>query len=506
MFENFMAALDAFHLIRPQWLLCLPVILMAWWKIRQRDKNHESAQAGIASHLAEAMTLKQTGEDRWKPIDTTALALALLVFAACGPSWSRAHNPFQSETAPMVVVLEVTPSMEETDLRPSRLGRAKFKVLDLIERRAGARTAVIVYAGTAHRLAPLTADADILRSMLDAVSLEVMPIGGANVIAALELAQAELIASATPGSILLVTDGVQSADLQALDTAKDEAPVAVFFAAPDRTPLGALQRASQVVRLTADDSDLDQIQSLAKSAYQANILGDERLEWEDRGWIFAWAGALLIALWFRKGWTVRWAVVACLMTLSFGHPTTARADVADWFLTPDQQGMLSYDAQNFDTAAAQFDDPMWQAQSLMRMGKFEEAAGIFARLDTAEAAFAEGYCWHKEERFHQSARAFERAVALRPDYPEAEQNLLLARRMVTLLTPAQERDTKGDQSGGGQGNPEDIGDTELTSSKETSGNAQAEFTTTEEWMRAVDTDMTELLQIRFKSEAQEAKQ
>lgn len=396
--------------------------------------------------------------------------------------------------------------MQSGDLQPSRLERAKFKVLDLMKRRAGARTAVIVYSGTAHRLAPLTGDAEILRNMLDAVTVDIMPVDGANVAGALELAQAELTASAAPGSILLVTDGVGGADLQALDTDKDAAPVTVFFAAPDRTQMGPLQQVSHVVQLTADDSDLDQIQSLAKSAYQANIIGDERLEWEDRGWVFAWMGALLIALWFRQGWTVRWTIVACALSFSLAQPRIAQAEVMDWFFTPDQQGMLSYDAQNYETAAAQFDDPMWQAQSLMRMGQFEEAAGIFARLDTAEAAFAEGYCWQKAERFHQSMRAFERAVVLRPDFPEAEQNLLLARRMVTLMTPSQERDTKGDQSGEGQGNPEDVGDAELTSTKDISGNTHGDFTTAEEWMRAVNTDMKELLQIRFKSEAQESNQ
>ena len=104
-------------------------------------------------------------------------------------------------------------------------------------------------------------------------------------------------------------------------------------------------------------------------------------------------------------------------------------------------------------------------------------------------------------------RAFERALALRPDYPEAEHNLVLARAVIRLFEPAQERDTEGDQSGGGKGSPEDFGETDLTSTNQlSSGSAQVEFTTADEWMRAVDTDMEEFLQSRFEMEAREATQ
>lgn len=508
MLDNLLSSVEAFHLLRPIWALCFPVILLVWWKVRQRDESRDTHQSGIARHLADAMTLKQTGAGRWRPIDTTALALLLLVFAACGPTWSRVPSPFQSQTAPMVVVMELTRSMESPDLQPSRLERAKFKVLDLIERRAGARTAVIVYAGSAHRLAPLTEDPEILRSMLDALSAEIMPIEGNKLRPALEMAQMELVASATPGTILLVTDGVEAADLSALEGGKEKPPLVLLFAAPEGEALDTLEQspASGIVRLTADDADLDRIQRHANSAYQSASLGNDKLEWEDRGWIFAWLGALLMALWFRKGWTVHWALLVCGILPGLLTPSPAHADVTDWFLTKDQQATLAYDVQDFTAAADTFQDPMWRAQSLIRMGKFEEAADIFSRIDTPEAAFGEGYCWQKAQRFRQSVRAYERALALRPDYPDAEHNLVLARAIAKLVDPGRKQETEGDQRGGGNGNPEDFGDTKLTSTNQMSASAQAEFSTTEEWMRAVDTEMSEFLKARFEMEARELAQ
>jgi Ca-activated chloride channel family protein len=356
----------------------------------------------------------------------------------------------------------------------------------------------------------LTEDPEILRSMLDALSAEIMPVEGANLPPALEMARMELEASATPGTILLVTDGIEPAELSALEQ-QDDTPVITLFAAPESEALGALEaaEASDVVRLTSDNIDLGHIQQLANSAYQASSLGNEKLEWEDRGWVFAWFGALLIAMWFRQGWTVRWSMGAGVFSLSLFQPSPAQADAVDWFLTQDQQGMLAYGKQDYEAAADAFQDPMWRAQSLMQMAKFEEAADILSHIDTPEAAFAEGFCWQKAQYFQQSIRAYERAVALRPDYPDAEHNLMLARAVARLLDPGRKQDTEGDQNiniEGGESRPEDFGDAILTPTNQKSATAQTQFTTAEEWMRAVDTDMGEFLKVRFKMEARDAKQ
>ena len=52
------------------------------------------------------------------------------------------------------VAIEVSDSMRSNDVQPTRLDRARFKVLDLIAARTGSRTALIAYAGTAHVVVP----------------------------------------------------------------------------------------------------------------------------------------------------------------------------------------------------------------------------------------------------------------------------------------------------------------------------------------------------------------
>ena len=61
------------------------------------------------------------------------------------------------------------------DVQPSRLARARHKLRDLLERRRGARTALVAYAGSAHVALPLTDDAELLESYLDALDPGLMP-------------------------------------------------------------------------------------------------------------------------------------------------------------------------------------------------------------------------------------------------------------------------------------------------------------------------------------------
>jgi hypothetical protein len=67
----------------------------------------------------------------------------LMALAAAGPAWRPAPSPFVTETAPLVVALDLSPSMTETDVEPSRLERAKQKVRDLIVLRAGGRVGLV---------------------------------------------------------------------------------------------------------------------------------------------------------------------------------------------------------------------------------------------------------------------------------------------------------------------------------------------------------------------------
>ena len=123
---------EFFHFMRPLWLLPIIPIVIFWYLVRSKSRKDAGLQTGIASHLAAALSVGRGERGAILPIDGVTILGVLLALGASGPTWSKVPNPLIAETAPLIVVLKVTPSMETPDLAPSRLERAKFKILDVI--------------------------------------------------------------------------------------------------------------------------------------------------------------------------------------------------------------------------------------------------------------------------------------------------------------------------------------------------------------------------------------
>ncbi len=65
--------------------------------------------AGLAPHLRDALTLRTNDRKRLLPVDWVAAIISLALIGAAGPAWTRIPDPFVAQTAPMVVILKVTP-------------------------------------------------------------------------------------------------------------------------------------------------------------------------------------------------------------------------------------------------------------------------------------------------------------------------------------------------------------------------------------------------------------
>ncbi|WP_232830554.1 VWA domain-containing protein [Oceanicella sp. SM1341] len=494
---------EFFHFLRPWLLLLLPAVAGLWWLVRWRGAGRELPEAAIAPHLRAALTLGRSDRRRLRPVDGVALGLVLAVLGAAGPTWSRVPDPFVAQAAPMVIALRVAPSMAGEDVAPSRLERAKQKIRDLIELRAGARTALVAYAGSAHSVVPMTGDAQVVQPYLEGLAPDVMPREGNDALAALALAQGMLARESAPGGVLLVTDSVSGADVAGLDAAAGS--LAVLAVLPPGTGDAGLDALTlPVVALTPDGADVAALDRRLNAAFRRALAEDGDQPWDDRGWLLAWPAALLTLIWFRRGWTMRWAAGLALGLLSL--PGGARAEgMADWFLTPDQQGRIAYERKHYPEAAEHFTDPMWQGMALMRAGRYEEAAQVFARLETAEAAFALGLASIRNHAYRDGVRAYETALARDPDFPDAAANLALARRIVDYVETAQEQSDIGEQ--------QDMGADDVTLDNEENRGQETEvqgeagdepMLTAEQWINTVDTDAGDFLRQRFAVEAAQA--
>ncbi len=318
--------LGDFHFLRPLWLLLIPFAAWLYWRLHKAFEISDEWRGSIAPHLLEHLIVGGRGRKRVRPYQLLTLIYVGGALALAGPTWRREVTPFAVDRAPLVVALELTESMLTPDQSPSRLERARQKIRDIIERRAGARTAVIAYAGSAHAVLPLTDDARLIEVYLESLAPELMPVPGDRPELALDLAQRMLDGETAAGTVLFMTDGIdesqadafaetatRSGDQQlfltfgfAADELEEDAPS--FDAPADVAGIEAVAAASGglVLRATVDRSDVRRLMRDVRAHLESAVADDERLRWYDAGYYLVWPLSLLVLLWFRRGWTVRW--------------------------------------------------------------------------------------------------------------------------------------------------------------------------------------------------------
>jgi Ca-activated chloride channel family protein len=302
--------MSEFHFLRAWWLLAaIPAAVLAWRLWATEDAGRAWRKI-VAPHLLPHLLTGHEERRRFRPVTALPVSWVLGAVALAGPTWEREAAPFAEDKAVLAIVLKVTPSMQSQDVQPTRLARATEKVRDLLALRPGARTALFAYAGSAHRVMPLTSDAGIIDSFASELAPDVMPTEGSRAGDALAAADESVKASGQAGWILWIADGASPDETKALEAYRNEGrtPVTVLAAAGEGPERKSLERAASklgapVVRLTPDDADVQQLARNTRFSAASERAGGER--WKDFGYRLVPPLALGSLLWFRRGWMVR---------------------------------------------------------------------------------------------------------------------------------------------------------------------------------------------------------
>ncbi len=197
------------------WLLALPVLLLvldrraraAAGVARPRILRAEAGAGGL--RLAPADAPPPTGRrPRW----WLAAGLTLAVLALARPQWGKLEEPVFDQAREILLAVDLSRSMLTPDVKPSRLERAKLLIQSLLEKLAGERVGLVVFAGTAFLQAPLSADYEILREFLPALSPDFLPQGGSNYGALLEASLQAFGATAAADRFLVVLSDGEATD------------------------------------------------------------------------------------------------------------------------------------------------------------------------------------------------------------------------------------------------------------------------------------------------------
>jgi Ca-activated chloride channel family protein len=492
------AAGITFHLLRPLWLVALvpvaAVMLLVLWR------QSPQAQWGgvIAPHLLKNLIVQPGGSRGVRPIYLVAAGMALGIIALSGPTWRRELPPFVEDKAPLMIALAVGSSMGKTDVAPSRLERGKQKIRDLLTARAGARTGLIAYAGTAHLVMPLTEDRAVIEPFLAALAPGLMPTGGNNPIGAVALAAQSLAAEPVAGTILIVADDLGNADEAALHQAAGRNNLLMLSVTPADSAASSLR--SNAVRVSVDASDIRSLERRIETRFQAAQGETFGAQWLDEGYWLLLPVALLSMLWFRRGTTVAWALAFVLVCQA--HPASAQSG-SSWFrdlwLTPDQQGRLAFDRGDYPGAANLFADPMWRGIAAYRAFDFLAAAQEFEHVDTTEGRFALGNAQAQNHAYEKAIKAYDEVLKAQPDHAAAKIN----RAIVVAALKAQE-DKRRKQEQDDPAPPDEKAD-ETRVDPDQKGGKRVQVTPSdattagaaEAWMRQVQTSPADFLKLKF---------
>ena len=476
--------LPEFALLRPWWLLAIPPGLALVWWLRRHWARSGSWESIVDPALLPHLVVGTGTPRREWPWAVMAVAVVVAGLALAGPAFERLEQPVFRSLAARVIVLDVSRSMDSRDLAPSRMGRARHKVSDLLRRSRDGRTGLVVFAGDAFVVAPLTRDADTLVHLLSAVDTGVIPVQGSRPDLGLTAAH-ELLEKgrATVGEIILVTDGVKGPRTR--DTAEtlaergirvsvlavgteDGGPVPlpeggflkslsgeIVVPRLDTATLRAIAAAGKgrFSTVTADDVDVDWLLGTrVDDPWRQTLEEVDRTtdEWRDEG---PWLVLVLLpmaALAFRRGW-----LLALPLAVSLPVPDAGAFEFANLWVRPDQRAARAIERGDVDHAAEIAPDHRWRGTALYRGDRYDESAGAFAAGDTADDHYNRGNALARAGDLRGAVDAYAEALARDPEHEDAEHN----RKIVESLLGAQPEPQVGDgePDGGAGASLEDTG-------------------------------------------------
>ena len=205
------------HFLRPEWFYAfIPLLLLTVFLFRRKATSMSWRSVCDAELLPHVLVGKSKPSSRY-PYLLMALTTSLCIIALAGPVWKKLPQPVFREESALVIALDLSQSMQATDIKPSRLARARLKILDILQSRKGGQTALIAFAANAFTVTPLTDDDNTIANLVPSLDPGLMPAQGSNITAALDTSL-ELLKQAgiAQGDILLITDGISSDDHDAI--------------------------------------------------------------------------------------------------------------------------------------------------------------------------------------------------------------------------------------------------------------------------------------------------
>ena len=463
---------EQFMLLRPYWLLAFIPLALLVWRVVKSSLISRSWESVVDRELLPYILVgNQTAKDSL-PAVLLGVCGALAIFALAGPVWEKLPQPVFSTQTALVIALDLSRSMNAADIKPSRLERARFKITDILAKRAEGQSALLVYAGDAFAVTPLTDDVATIESQLSALTTEIMPVQGNNTDVGVNLALDLLKkGGATRGDILLITDEVDfdvtSPAVQAVRDAgyrlsvmgvgtAEGAPIPKVDGGFMTDPSGnivvpvlddkPMQRLADLgggryLPISQDDTDVDSLDNFFVSEISEKDMAETKFEtdvWREQG---PWLLIVLLplaALVFRRGYLI----VLVLFCLPYSEPSQA----FDWdnlWTREDQRAMQALEKGDATTAAELFSDPAWKGVAQYRAGNYDESIKTLQGLEQTENNYNLANALARKGMYKEAISLYDKVLEANPKHEDAKYNKELLEK--EMEQPEQKQDPNKQQ-------------------------------------------------------------
>ena len=447
------------HFLRPGWLLLGPIAMLLVWMIWRSLYARSDWESQCDPALLKVLLIGGEAPRQRLPLFGLGLIWILAIIAMAGPVWERQPQPVYHNAQSRLLIFDLSLSMDSSDLQPSRLTRARFKLDDLVRDTTDRQQALAVFAGDAFIVSPFTDDSQTLRNLIPSLSTDTLPVQGSRSDLGL-LAGQQLIHNAELSNVevILITDGVSPATPEIAQQLASEghrvsvlgvgtpqgAPIVlegggllkdangnIVIPGVDQNALRetALAGSGRYIAMTADNSDITQLNTGTrdfsldelKAGNSSGVSGDI---WIDRGAWLLLPLLVLMPLLFRKGWLLCGAML--LMPVS---PDVQAFGWQDLWKRPDQIASDAMKKQQFD-AVPDAASPGWRGAATYRKGQYEEALSHFDNPRTAREFYNRANALAKTSAFEEALSEYNKALELVPDMPDATHNRDLIQQLL----------------------------------------------------------------------------
>jgi len=450
MLELISTDFSEFHFLRPLALLglipALLIVALTQWRKRSAGNWEKIINPALLPFLMQGDSNKKHRGIYW-----VLLAWILGSLALAGPTWQQLPQPVHKKDSALILIMDLSPSMFAEDIKPSRLARARYKLIDILQNRGEGFSALVVYGGEAYTLSPLTEDSNTIISLVPTLQPALLPVYGSNTEDAIETAlQLATNGGYQQGDLLLITDGVASPAFATVQSMVKRAGkfrlsilgVGTEQGAPIPTGSGgfvkdsngailipklsaaSLQMLAQSSggsyrTLSADDSDISALLETTEELFPDATKELERDFdlWDDQGFWLIFLLLPMVLVSFRRG---NIALVLLVPSL-FSDPASA-FEWRDLWQTADQQAISALQNDDAETAQALFKDPQWRGSAAYKAGDYQTAIDEFVENSSADGHYNRGNGLAKSGDLDGAIEAYNQALKLQPDMADAMAN------------------------------------------------------------------------------------